>query len=288
MEHRLLTIRFALLCLLTFVLAGLWFVEEGVISGSEAHLMVRFLDVGQGDAIHIMTPDGYEALIDGGASAAVLRELVSGRSFFDRHIDLVVATHPDADHIGGLVDVLERFEVATVLETSNQNDTPVADRFMAAVAAEGAKRIDATAGQVISLGASTTVRVLAPMGDETNWPSNAASIVIQLVYGETSFLLTGDVPSATERYLVEQAGQSLASTVLKLGHHGSDTSSDPLFLDQVAPQFAVVSAAAESPYGHPHPAVVARVRERGIPLVSTAEAGTLVFQSDGRRVWLGE
>lgn len=286
MERRLLTIRIVMLAALVFVLVAATYGHRHVFSQESPHLTVRFLDVGQGDSIHIATPDGVEVLIDGGPSAGVLRELSKGRSFFDREIDLMVATHPDTDHIGGLVDVLERFSISTILETANVNDTPAVAAYENAAAREGARRIDAAAGQMIALGASTTLRILAPLGDETDWRSNAASIIMQVQYGDVEFLLTGDAPDSIERYLVELAGDSLESEVLKLGHHGSNTSSDGSFLDTVTPEYAVVSAAADSSYGHPHREVVERVTERDIPIVSTAEMGTITFESDGNAVWL--
>lgn len=253
-----------------------------------SELVVRFLDVGQGDAIHITTPDGVEALIDGGPDAGVLRALGRGRSFFDRELDLVIATHPDTDHVGGLVDVLERYRVSHILETVAPHAAPAAKRYLTAATAEGATRTVVDGPMTVHLGASTTLHVLSPVGDTRNWRSNAASIIVQVRYGETEFLLTGDASKSTEEYLVDRYGDTLESEVLKLGHHGSDTSTSEAFLEATTPQFAVVSAGAENRYGHPHPAVVGRVEAQDIPVLSTAESGTLTFQSDGRRVWFVE
>lgn len=263
----------------------LTFFQTGSNSAPSQYLSVRFLDVGQGDAIHIQTPDGYEMLIDGGPTALVLRELASGRSFFDSTIDIVLATHPDSDHIGGLVDVLARYQVATIIQTNTINETPTAAAYNDSTALEQAEVVLAQAGQVIQLGASTTVRILAPAGDTSLWRSNAASIIVQVSYGEIDFLLTGDAPLETEEYLAEIYGESIQSEVLKLGHHGSKTSSSGVFLDAVQPDFAVVSAELNSRYGHPHAEVVERVEERNIQLVSTAQAGTVEFLTDGKTVW---
>jgi competence protein ComEC len=235
--------------------------------------------------MHIVTPDGVEVLIDGGPDASVLRELQVERSFFDRHLDLVIATHPDTDHVGGLVDVLARYEVAHLLETAAEHDAPAAKQYLQAAAAEGATRYVVDSPMSIRLGASTTLRVLAPQGDTRKWRSNAASIVVQLQYGDTEFLFTGDAMRSIERYLVEQYGETLESEVLKLGHHGSDTSTSDALLAAVTPAYAVVSAGAENRYGHPHPAVVERVTSRNIELFSTATHGTIEFHSDGTRVW---
>ncbi len=249
------------------------------------HLVVRFLDVGQGDAIHIQTPDGYEMLIDGGATSQVLRQLAEDRNFFDKRIDILVATHPDMDHIGGLVDVLNRYHVQTILQTNAVNETPAVEAYESAVVTEGSDRVIVKRGDVIQLGASTTITVLSPAGDTENWRSNAASIVVQVTYGDIEFLLTGDAPAGIEDYIAEYYQTALESEVLKLGHHGSDTSSSEFFLDIVQPQYAVVSAGADNRYGHPHQEVVDRVEERGIEILSTAESGTIVFETDGVQVW---
>jgi competence protein ComEC len=148
--------------------------------------------------------------------------------------------------------------------------------------------IEAKAGQIIRLGASTTLRVLSPRGGVENWQSNNASIILQLVYGDIEFMLTGDAPASIENYLVDTEGDSLRSEVLKLGHHGSKTSTSKEFLEAVAPDFAVVSAGAQNRYGHPNREVVDRVNQFDVNLVSTAELGNIVFKSDGQKVWLTE
>ena len=268
-----------------FSIGVLTFFQLNNAPGQSQYLSVRFLDVGQGDAIHIQTPDGYELLIDGGATSLVLRALADGRSFFDSTIDVVLATHPDSDHVGGLVDVLARYQVATIIQTNNKSDSTAAAAYESSAINEQAKIVLAQAGQIIQLGASTTVRILAPSGDTTQWRSNAASIIVQVSYGEIDFLLTGDAPLETEEYLVGRWGKSLESEVLKLGHHGSKTSSSGLFLDTVQPDFAVVSAERNSRYGHPHAEVIERVMQRNIQIASTAQAGTIEFVTDGVTVW---
>jgi competence protein ComEC len=264
------------------------FLQVGSVSSETEYLSVRFLDVGQGDAIHIVTPDGYEMLIDGGPTALVLRELAQGRGFFDSTIDVVLATHPDSDHIGGVVDVLERYQVATIIQTNNENETPAASAYHNAVKSESADVVLAQAGQEIRLGASTTISILAPVGDTANWQPNAASIIVQISYGEIDFLLTGDAYTQTEEYIVDRYGTSLQSEVLKLGHHGSQTSSSDVFLDAVQPMYAIVSAELNSRYGHPHTEVVERVISRDIEILSTATAGTIEFLTDGVTVWQKE
>ncbi len=248
-------------------------------------LEVSFLDVGQGDAILIETPDGHQMLVDGGRDTTVLARLGEEMEYFDKGIDIVVATHPDLDHIAGLVDVLEQYLVGTILMTTNEGESDAARAFAEAAPKEGAEIILADAGQVIQLGASTTIQVFAPSGDESKRESNAASIVLRVVYGTTSFMLTGDAPLEIENYLVKTYGRQLDSDVLKLGHHGSKTSTSDLWLDTVTPQYAVVSAGIDNSYGHPHQDVMQRVFKRNIQTSHTGTDGTVVFQSDGVWVW---
>ncbi len=254
-------------------------------ASASADLQVHFLDVGQGDAILVATPDGTQVLIDGGPDNSILPELSSVMSYFDTHIDMVVATHPDADHIGGLVDVLALYEVDTILKTENEGESAVADSFMTAVAQEGAEVIYARRGQEFALGASTTLRVLFPETDPQDMESNTSSIVVQIIYGDTTFLLTGDAPKSIEEYLVLVEGEHLQSDVLKVGHHGSRTSTSLLFLDEVAPTYAVISASADNRYGHPHVEVTDALFNARVQTFSTAEEGTVTVRSDGAEVW---
>jgi competence protein ComEC len=253
---------------------------------SDGLLTVAFLDVGQGDSIYIETPDGVQLLIDGGADSGVLRELADVMPLFDRTLDVVLATHSDKDHIGGLVDVLKRYTVKNIIRTENKNDTSVTEVFAALTEVETDKLHIASAGQQLQLGVSTTLAVLSPQGDPREWESNTASIVTQLQYGETAFMLTGDAPLGIEEYLAESYGALLQSEVLKLGHHGSRTSTADSFLAAVDPRYAVVSAGKNNSYGHPHESVVAKVQAEGAGILSTATAGTVVFKSDGKRVWV--
>lgn len=273
-------------CLILLAVTLWWSLVVGVSIAGDGLLTVRFLDVGQGDAIHITSPEGYEMLIDGGASGVVLRELMRGRSFFDRQIEVVVATHPDTDHVAGLVDVFRRFEVSAVLESGVTGDSVSARAYHQVADKEGVSRIVAQAGQIIRFGSNTSIRVLSPLGDTTNWENNTASVVVQVVHGDIEFMLTGDAPSGVEEYLSHTYGSVLESEVLKLGHHGSKTSSSELFLNMVRPKYAVVSAGIDNRYGHPDPTVVETVRAGGAQVVSTAERGTITFKSDGQRVWV--
>ena len=281
-------VRIASLLAALFLVAIVWLPQVSFGSWFESNcycLQISFLDVGQGDATLIETPDGYQLLVDGGPDLSVLRELGHELSFFDRTIDMVLATHPDADHISGLTDVLARYDVGTVIETTNGKETPVTKALAVAVENEHVQVINPEAGQVIMLGASTTIRFLAPTGDETQWESNMASIIIRVEYGSTSVMLTGDAPIEIEKYVVEAYPAFLKSNILKLGHHGSKTSSSDEFLDAVHPEYAVVSAGLKNKYGHPHQSVMETVAARNIKTDETGKEGTITFYSDGLTVW---
>lgn len=279
-------VRIGVLVVLVFSALASWLLPYISVPTSSEFLSVTFLDIGQGDAILIETPDGVQMLIDGGPDGTVLRRLATELPWFDRTLDIVLGTHPDKDHIGGLVDVLKRFKVGQIITTENTGETMVASTFQKGLVQEGATLTMARAGQVYQLGASTTLTIFAPANNPAMLESNTASIVVKLSYGVTDFMLTGDAPSGIEDYLVKTYGDELKSEVLKLGHHGSKTSTSELFLDTVKPQYAVVSAGKDNSYGHPHQAVVDVVATRGIGLVSTAEQGSITFISDGKEVWL--
>ncbi len=259
-----------------------------VSSARTPYLQVHFLDVGQGDAIFIETYGGTQVLIDGGSGSQVLSELASVMPFGDRDIDMVVGTHPDLDHIGGLTDVLEQYEVKTILKTENKGDSDTAQLYEALTQAENAQVVFARRGQEFALDASTTLRVLFPETNPVALESNTSSIVLQLSYGSSTFLFTGDSPKSIEEYLVLTEGAQLRSDVLKVGHHGSRTSTSELFLDEVQPSFAVISAGKDNSYGHPHVEVTDLLFNSNVETFNTAQEGTITFLADETKVWRKE
>jgi competence protein ComEC len=258
-------------------------------SSKEGLLEVTFLDVGQGDATFIESPSGIQILIDGGKNTVVLSALSEVLGFSDKSIDMVVATHPDADHIGGLVDVLQKYEVQNVLMTENLGDSPVYDAFMKAVADEGAEVYIARSGHVFNIGSggsgTTTLRIFFPDVDPTHMESNTSSIVAQLSYGDVDYLLTGDSPIQIEEYLVGKEGSRLQSEVLKAGHHGSRTSSSETFVTTVSPKYAIISAGKNNSYGHPHKEVMEILNKKNVVTKNTADEGSIASFSNGKEVW---
>lgn len=250
-----------------------------------AQLCVVFLDVGQGDGIFIQSPGGVQMLIDTGRDQSVLRGLGDVMSFSDREIDYLLLTHPDADHIGGASDVLERFVVSQVIRTENESDTSLWESTEQMIEVEGVNVTMARRGQAFDLGSGVKLEILFPDTDPSSMESNTASIVAKLVYGDTAFMLTGDSPKSIEEYLVLVEGEHLQSDVLKAGHHGSRTSTSDLFLAEVDPDYAVISASRDNSYGHPHLEVTDALFNYGVETFSTADSGHVVFWSDGKMVY---
>ena len=250
-------------------------------------LRVSFLDIGQGDSIFIESPTGETALIDGGPDDTVLRRLPQVMSPLDHSIDLVIGTHPDSDHIAGLIDVLQRYRIAYVMQSSVLGSTPTWNAFEDAIKtdkAKGTQVITAQRGEVVELGGGAYLEVLSPDRTLLHTDTNTACVVTRLVYGATSFMLPCDAPQAIENYLVELDAKDLHSTVLKAGHHGSKTASSPLFVGEVDPQYAVYSRGCNNTYGFPHQETIQTFALFGIPTSDTCKEGTITFISDGQTV----
>ncbi len=249
-------------------------------------LTVSFLDVGQGDAIYIEGPNGNQILVDGGAGPSVLRELGAVMPFYDRSIDAVVGTHPDKDHIGGLSSVLARYDVRFFIDPGLPNDTAAWRALETAVRERGVERKTARRGMKVVLGGGAVLDILFPDRDMAGADTNDASIVARLSFSNQSFLLTGDSPKKIEEYLVRSNAEVLASDVLKVGHHGSHTSTGERFLAAVRPSYAIISAGKDNSYGHPHKEVLDLLARFGIHVESTAERGRITFKTDGKTLTL--
>lgn len=263
-----------------FVLGGL--VLMGGLLVWHLHIVeqrteVVFLNVGQGDAILIMQGK-YQVLIDGGrTSKELLARIGRHIPFWDRTIEVVVATHPDADHIGGLPALLRSYRVDEVLTTGATSETETSRQFQEAVRANtGQEPQRIFQGGRITFPRGGELMILYPLtplsGSASEGDTNEGSIVAQFTYGETSFLLTGDLP-AEERALPNAS----PVTVLKVAHHGSKHSSSEAFLKLVQPKEAVFSVGKNS-YGHPDPLVIDRLRSMGVQIRRTDEEGDIRYR----------
>jgi competence protein ComEC len=250
-------------------------------------LKVSVLNIGQGDSIYIEGPTGLQMLVDGGPDHSVLRQLPKEMGLLDRSIDLVVETHPDKDHIAGLTDVLDRYRVSYFLSPGIPGDTATAAGLNHAVATEeGVHALTARRGMRIHLGGGAYADVLYPDHDVSQGETNEGSIVMHLVYGKTSFMLTGDAPSDIESHLISLDGTDgeLPSDVLKAGHHGSKYSTSDGWLAAVKPKIVAISAGENNTYGHPNLETLDRIKSEGAQILSTIDSGTLHFVSDGQLV----
>lgn len=239
-------------------------------------LHIHMLDVGQGDAIFAVTPAGKRVLIDGGPNLATLTHLGTLLPFFTRNIDLLVLTHPDADHVTALPDVIRRYDVGTVLMTGAEHSSGRYDALRSAIAETDTAVLFPDPHTDIDMGDGVVLDVIWPTAEYVG-ASNDRSIVLRLLYDETAVLFAGDIEEEAEAAILA-AGFPVASNVLKVAHHGSRTSSSTGFLLAVNPELALVSAGRENRFGHPHADVMARYDALGIIKKITAELGMISLE----------
>lgn len=271
--------------LLALIVCAITFYAIAGGMGKERLLYVYFLDIGQGDSIYVRTPNGHDILVDGGPSATVLQKLSEVMPWGDRSIDVVMESHPDADHIGGLPEILRRYDVGMFIEPGIESNNSIDDELHRIIKGKNIPIVFARRGMRIDFGDGAVFDILFPDDNVSEMSdTNSASIVGQVRYGRTAFMLNGDSPKAIENHLLFLDGSLLASNVLKAGHHGSRTSSGEDYLRTVNPEYAVISAGEKNRYGHPHKEVTDILAQFGIKTFMTYESGTIGFVSDGKDV----
>ncbi|OHA08315.1 MAG: hypothetical protein A3A44_02400 [Candidatus Sungbacteria bacterium RIFCSPLOWO2_01_FULL_60_25] len=260
-----------------FVWASVFALEAG-----DGRLTLSVFDVGQGDAIFIDAGNGNQALIDGGPDGAVLAKIGGVMPFWDRTIELVALTHPHADHLDGLIPVLERYDIGMVVESGVNHSIPEYDTWHTLIRERGIPLHIAKAGERIRLSPDAALEALAPLRDftGTSAPVHDAMVVLRLVNRNAAALLTGDAEDEVEREML-RSGASVAADVLKVGHHGSKTSTSDAFLEAVRPNIAVISVGAKNRYGHPFQLVLDRLGRAGVRILRTDRDGDVVFVSNG-------
>ncbi|MDO4564926.1 MAG: MBL fold metallo-hydrolase [Clostridia bacterium] len=245
-------------------------------------LTVYIIDVGQGDSILLQSPNGKTMLVDAGTSDSYesISTLISELGI--QRLDVVVATHPHADHIGCMDKIIENYEIGAFYMTDFVSTSKTYERMITALENADMPVYQTTSNTVISWDDSVNIKVLSPIDGQSYDDSNNSSIVMKVSFGSSSILLTGDAESDTESRMREfWTSSDLQATVLKLGHHGSSTSTSSGFLTAVNPAIAVCSLGADNSYGHPHDETLALLSERGIPLYRTDELGTIKIILDG-------
>ncbi|MDD1765114.1 MAG: PKD domain-containing protein [Methanomassiliicoccales archaeon] len=248
---------------------------------STGNLTVHFFDVGQGDAILVESPDSRNMLIDCGPESAASTLVESLKSLSVTKIDILIATHPDADHIGGADEVLAAFDVQSIYHPGFFTDTATYGNFLDAAQAEGCSiytddQIDP--GDFISFG-QTVVQILNIDGNAPN--SNSASIVLKLEYGTIRFIFTGDIDFNVENSMMANPSLDLNTDILKIAHHGSRYATSDAFLEAANPIIGVVSVGAGNPYGHPSPETLGRLSSHDIDVFRTDDDGTVIISTDG-------
>ncbi len=245
----------------------------------ESTFEIHFIDVGQADSALVLC-DGKAMLIDGGnrADGNLIYSYLQARSI--TYLDYVVCTHADEDHVGGLASALTYADAGTIYSPVKEYSSDAFKNFASKVAARQKELIQPAAGTVFSLG-SAQITVVGPVGTYSD--NNNRSIVLRIVYGETSFLFTGDAERQAETDILA-SGATLKSTVLKVGHHGAETSTTYPFLREIDPDYAVISVGKNNTYGHPTEDALSRLRDADVKVFRTDMQGDIICKSDGKTV----
>jgi len=268
------------------VLGGIFYWQNYLRDNNK--LRVTVFDVGQGDSILIQTPSRQDILIDGGPDNRVLNSLGRAMPFFDKTIDLVVLTHPHADHLNGLIEVLRRYKVKEVMYYDPGAGDAGFQEFKSEIKDEKIIIDSPFIGEVLNFG-GVKMTVVGPPNLKTGAPPddnlNNNSIVLRLDYGQEKFLFTGDAEIEEENKILA-LGEDVDADVIKVGHHGSKTSSGDEFLAAVTPEIAAISVGKNNSFKHPSLRTVARIERTGARVYRTDEVGDIRLASDGSGIWL--
>ena len=250
---------------LTVLVIGFLALVISVKQQDDGRFHLYFFDVGQGDSAFIKTPDDYEILIDGGPNNDVMTELSKAMGFLDRSIDLVILTHPHADHVAGLTEVLKKYEIGAVMITGVIYENGYYNEFLKVIKEKDIPVIFADESKDFSIGSTylDTIYPFKKMVEESVSDVNNSSIVVKIKYKEVSMLFTGDAGEEIEQ-MITQRGVDLRAKILKVGHHGSKYSSTPEFLSKVQPEIAIIQVGVDNQYGHPNEQTIENLKKAGI------------------------
>ncbi len=277
----------SLLIIAAIVWLRVWWVYCGE---QNDQLRVTFLNVGQGDSILISTPGGKSILIDGGpyphdwstfdAGKYVVVPYLRRRRI--KKLDLVIASHPDLDHIGGLLAVLKRFRIGEFIDSGTISSTQTYEDLLRLIEKKKIKYRVAGKNETINLADGITLQILSPISPAFKNNPNENSLVIKLTYGNCSFLFTGDIMAMAEPLYCQEYGEALQATILKSPHHGSNSSSGEEFLQTVRPEAVIISCARGNPFGHPGKEVIERYQQLGYNIYRTDALGHITVSSNGK------
>ncbi|EJT6500583.1 MBL fold metallo-hydrolase [Clostridium perfringens] len=248
----------------------------------DSKLMISYMDVGQGDAAYIKV-NGNDILIDAGprSNSKELLEQLKAKNIDD--FELVIATHPHEDHIGGMVDVFKEYEVKAFYSPKITHTTKTYENLVKAVKDEGLKTKELKGGMVIDLGEGAKFEVFTPQKSEYE-ELNDYSPIMKLSFGDTSYLFTGDAEKLAEEEALAKYKNSLDSDVIKFGHHGSSSSSSNAFIEAVSPKYGIISCAKDNKYGHPHRETLDIIKKYNIKAFRTDTDGEIILTSDGKSI----
>lgn len=264
---------------LTIILIIAWFQDQAQDDISP-DLFVYYLNVGQGDSALIESPNGVQVLIDAGKGDAVIKELENIMPFWDRDIDILVLSHGDLDHIGGFFDILDSYEVGQIIRADTVIDSKYLEELLRKARDSGISIQELGEGDKIILDQTNGIYfdIYSPV-KESLLDENETSLVMELIYHENEFLFTGDATTETELNLIKKYSDKINSDILKVGHHGSKTSTSELFLEKVTPDYSILSY-GENSYGHPNSEVLERLGKLGGQIFETKDRATIVARSD--------
>lgn len=284
----------AVLVLLLLMAVVVWL---AIVSRPDGRLHIYFCDVGQGDAILIKTPQNRQILIDGGPGDKVLKCLSKTLPFYDHSLDLVVLTHPHADHVDGLIEVLRTYKIEKIIFQQLPYESADYREFVGLVNQKRIENLEVVGGEVLALDQQTRAEVWYPLSKEElkvlatlfdpydGEDVNDSSVVFRLVCGNFETLLTGDAPDPVQAFLL-QRGIVGESDVLKVAHHGSKEGLDEGLLKKIDPELAVISVGANNRYGHPYQGTLEELRNVGAKIKRTDRDGTIEVVSDCKSWWL--
>lgn len=275
--------RYLLIILLLVLFTSVLVIVYLNFSHKKSELTFAMLNVGQGDALYIESPTGTQVLVDGGPAKKILSRLSRVMPLFDRSIDALIITNPDADHIGGFLDVLKTYKVGQVFEAGTFNDSATYKNLKNKINEKNIPVSLAKKGMRIDLGGGAIIDVLFPDRDVSDWTTNDGSIVAELVYGDTKVILTGDATTETEKIVLENnILESLDVDILKVGHHGSRTSTGKEFVKALSPAYALISSDGGKKYGHPYQETLDTLKSFDVKILRTDLLGSIIMKSDGK------